>query len=75
MLFLIVDSRRWIIYDGYVCKMQGVFFNKAATFIRDTMNECSYTTYVVNELKTVNERLEAKKQNQTDIYFLRFIHK
>jgi len=51
--------------------MQGVFFKKAATFIRDTMNECSFTTYVVNELKTVNERLEAKKQNQADIYFLK----
>ncbi len=32
--------------------------------------ECSYTKYIVNELKTLNVRLEGKKQKQTDIYFL-----
>jgi hypothetical protein len=35
------------------------------------MNECSYTTYVVNELKEVNDRLRGKIQNQVDLYFLK----
>ena len=51
--------------------MQRVFFEKAATFLRDTGLENSYQTYVVKELTTVRERLEEKKQNQADLYFLR----
>ena len=65
------DSRWWIIYDGYICRMQRVFFDKAATFLRDTAMENSYQTYVVKELTRVRERLEEKKQNQADLYFLR----
>ena len=51
--------------------MQGVFFKKAVTFICDTMMSCSFATHIVHELEAINLRLTEKKQNQTDLYFLR----
>ena len=51
--------------------MQGVFFKKAAAFIGDTMTPCSFATHTVNELEAINVRLTQKKQNQTDLYFLK----
>ena len=51
--------------------MQGLFFNKAAAFIGETMTPCSFARHTVNELEAINVRLTQKKQNQTDLYFLK----
>ena len=62
---------KFIIYDGCTCRMQGVFFKKAVTFICDTMMPCSFATHIVDEMEAINVRLTQKKQNQTDLYFLK----
>ena len=51
--------------------MQRVFFEKAAAFISETMTPCSFATHIVNEMEAINVRLTNKKQNQTDLYFLK----